>query len=106
MRNPRQAGASKLAGSSNTPTPKPIITQKPKLSRSAKWQQAHPKATWAHSCLRSAIRRGLIERQPCEICGAEPTDGHHKDYDVPMRVTWLCRRCHKAAHRQRGGDGR
>ena len=65
----------------------------------ARWASRNPKAVWAHAALRSALRRGLIQRGPCEVCGASEVDGHHDDYDQPMRVRWLCRKHHKAAHR-------
>ena len=60
-----------LADDTESSTPKP-------LSRQAKWQERNPLKRWAHMALQSGIRRGLIERKPCEICGTEPTDGHHK----------------------------
>ena len=50
--------------------------------------------------LASAIRRGLIKREGCEVCGAEPADGHHSDYARPMDVTWLCRLHHRREHRR------
>lgn len=85
-------------------------TQPEKLSRSARWKQANPKAVWAHACLHSALRRGLIERQPCTVCGTtKDVEGHHPDYDKPMSVIWACRahhrEIHKAARRQRVRDG-
>ena len=54
---------------------------------------------WAHVATASALRRGLIERQPCEVCGVEQSDAHHDDYARPMAVRWLCRKHHKEAHR-------
>ncbi|WP_430251250.1 hypothetical protein [Neorhizobium sp. DAR64860/K0K1] len=75
-----------------------------KLTRQKKWSDAHPQKTWAHSALRSALRRGLIERKPCEVCGAEKAEGHHPDYDRPMLVKWLCAKHHKEEHRRiKGG---
>lgn len=85
-----------LGHNEETPSTKP-------LSRQQKWQLENPKAVWAHSCLRSAIRRGLITPEPCAECGALPTDGHHDNYDEPMNVRWLCRKHHRAVHR-RGGN--
>jgi len=71
-----------------------------------KWRSTNPQAVWAHSCLRSAIRRGLVTPQPCEECGTERAEAHHPDYDRPMVVRWLCRRHHKAEHRKaRRGAG-
>lgn len=66
----------------------------------ARWKADHPKETWAHSALRSALKRGLIDKEPCEVCGASDVDGHHDDYDRPMDVHWLCRLHHKAEHRR------
>lgn len=74
-----------------------------KFPSQAKWRERNPVARWAHGCLASAIRRGLVERKPCEVCGAEPTDAHHPDYERPMHVIWLCRACHKAEHRRISG---
>lgn len=75
----------------------------PKFGRQRKWAQANPKAVWAQASLRSALRRGLVERQPCEQCGAEPADGHHDDYDRPADVRWLCRKHHREFHRKEHG---
>lgn len=77
-------------------------------SPQAAWRRRNPKAAWAHSCLQSALRRGLIEKQPCEVCGAPEVDGHHDRYHEPMAVRWLCRGHHKALHkaereRRKGG---
>jgi hypothetical protein len=78
---------------------------KPKYTRQARWRERNPKAVWAHVALKSAMRRGLIEPQPCEVCGAA-AEGHHDDYDRPMVVRWFCRRHHKAEHRRlRAEDG-
>lgn len=69
--------------------------------RQQRWREKNPKKTWAHGALRSGIRRGLVEPQPCEICGEEKAEGHHDDYDRPLAVRWLCRRHHKALHARR-----
>lgn len=74
-----------------------------KRTRQKKWSDAHPRETWAHSALRSALRRGLVEKKPCEVCGDENADGHHPDYDRPMLVHWLCRKHHKEEHRKLKG---
>lgn len=81
-------------------------SQSAKLSRSARWKQANPLACWAHAATHAALRRGLISRQPCQACGAEPTDAHHEDYHAPLQIVWLCSSCHKAVHRQRNCHGR
>lgn len=77
-----------------------MMAQQKELNRQQKWQKANPKARWAHNALRSALKIGLIERQPCQECGKLETDAHHPDYDQPIAVVWLCRRHHVAVHRK------
>ena len=69
-----------------------------KVSPQRRWDDKHPLEKWAHQCLRSAVRRGLVQPQACEICGSPKTDGHHEDYATPMVVRWLCRKHHKQRH--------
>lgn len=63
-----------------------------------KWRERNPLADWAHNATRSAVRRGLIKRQPCEVCGEEKAEAHHPDYLDPLKVVWLCKPHHKAEH--------
>jgi hypothetical protein len=73
----------------------------------ARWKEANPQKVWAHQCLRSALKRGLVIQMPCEQCGND-AEAHHDDYDKPMAVRWLCRlhHCHehgRLRRRQNGG---
>lgn len=54
----------------------------------------------AHREVENAKRRGdLVVPDVCEGCGREARlDGHHDDYERPLDVRWLCRRCHRATH--------
>jgi hypothetical protein len=45
-------------------------------------------------------RRGILQQQPCERCGSMLSQMHHDDYSKPLEVTWLCRACHLALHRE------
>jgi hypothetical protein len=72
-------------------------------ARQAKWREKNPQKVWAHAALRSALKRGLLTATPCEVCGEEPAEAHHPDYDRPMKVRWLCRHHHRAVHRGQGG---
>ncbi len=76
------------------------MTKTIKNVRQKKWRDRNPHAVWAHVALKSAIRRGLVEPQPCSVCGEPKAEAHHADYTRPMLVEWLCRRCHKAEHRR------
>jgi hypothetical protein len=59
-----------------------------------------PLKKWATENLNKAVRRGTIKKQPCEICGVFPAEAHHEDYNFPLDVRWLCRKCHMARHRE------
>lgn len=45
-----------------------------------------------------ALKSGKLIRQPCEICGDSPAQAHHDDYNKPLEVRWLCRKCHTEWH--------
>ena len=55
--------------------------------------------TKAKSIVNHAIRDGKLKREPCEICGKEPAQAHHDDYNYPLKVRWLCQDCHAKWHR-------
>ena len=64
----------------------------------ARRRERNPQKAWARDAVQSGLRRGLIERQPCENCGDPATDAHHVDDGRPLAVRWLCRVCHKREH--------
>lgn len=45
------------------------------------------------------IRRGLLLKQPCEICGDAEVESHHDDYSKPYDVRWLCFKHHREHHK-------
>jgi hypothetical protein len=63
-----------------------------------RWRARNPLAAWSHGATRAALRRGLLVRGVCEVCGSAKTDAHHPDHRQPLKVRWLCRRHHKALH--------
>lgn len=56
----------------------------------------------AKAKVRQAMEKGLLTRQPCEICAAAEAEGHHDDYAKPLEVRWLCRSHHKQWHAKHG----
>ena len=53
----------------------------------------------ARDTARNAARRGIIQRQPCEVCGRTDVHAHHEDYARPLDVRWLCPAHHGEIHR-------
>lgn len=52
----------------------------------------------AHSAVANAVKKGLLIKCPCEICGDEQVVAHHKDYNKKLEVRWLCRKHHSQFH--------
>ena len=46
------------------------------------------------------LKNGLIERQPCAVCGKDNSQMHHPNYNEPLLIVWLCSDCHAALHRK------
>ena len=65
-----------------------------------KWREEHPEAVRASQILRYAIRKGVIKKKPCVVCGSPKSQGHHEEYSKPLEVTWLCAVCHKKHHQK------
>ena len=62
------------------------------------WRAQDKRRSAAHSAVARAIRKGIIERLPCESCGNPQFVAHHDDYDKPLDVRWLCQACHRQHH--------
>ncbi len=45
------------------------------------------------------IKRGLLIKFPCEICNDPLVQAHHKDYNKPYDITWLCIKHHRELHK-------
>ncbi len=42
----------------------------------------------------------IIRPLTCSLCGNErKLEGHHHDYNKPLDVIWVCRKCHVMIHR-------
>lgn len=58
----------------------------------------------AQCSVREAVRRGeLIKPTQCQDCGIALAPRllaghHHKGYERPLDVIWLCQKCHSKAH--------
>ncbi len=52
----------------------------------------------ARSVSKIALKNGTIKKHPCGKCGNKKSEMHHENYDKPLDITWLCRRCHSQRH--------
>ncbi len=72
-----------------------------KRAQHVRWRELHPEKRAAQNAANNAVRDGLLERQPCEVCGStKGVEKHHEDYSKPLEVRWLCVAHHKSAHRE------
>ncbi len=44
-------------------------------------------------------RRGKLIPSACADCGSAKAEMHHEDYSQPLKVKWLCRKCHLLRHK-------
>jgi len=63
-----------------------------------KWRAEHPRAYKAQTAVGNAIRDRKLQRGVCQLCANPKAQAHHKDYDRPLDVVWLCSRCHLRIH--------
>lgn len=75
----------------------------------AQYRMRYPEKQSARLTLKRALQSGNVVRPDCcSQCGVsnpKRTDGksalhghHHRGYELPLEVLWLCHRCHNLAH--------
>lgn len=76
---------------------KQISRKNIKISR-----EKFPEKNKARKILFSAIRVGfMIKPTTCSQCLVEcKPEGHHPDYNKPLEVIWLCKKCHITEHKK------
>jgi len=47
----------------------------------------------ARAYARVYLRRGKLQRGPCERCGSDRAQMHHHDYTRPLEIYWICKDC-------------
>lgn len=46
------------------------------------------------------LAKYYLPEQPCTLCGeTKNIHRHHEDYNKPLEIVFLCRRCHVAIHK-------
>ena len=96
--------AATLAWAAKNPSKKLEHSRKWRKENSSKvleycqaYRRTNPEKYRAHKIVANAIEYGtLMKPRLCEQCGQEKDlDAHHEDYEKPLEVEWLCRKCHK-----------
>lgn len=67
---------------------------------SRRWRTEDSRRTKSHNAVARAIKSGVLQRMPCEVCSKADTHAHHDDYDQPLQVRWLCPACHSQHHKE------
>jgi hypothetical protein len=67
-------------------------------ANTAAYRIKYPERYRANAAVNNAMRRGVLNKLPCFICGAEDVEAHHADYSRPLDVIWLCPAHHKEIH--------
>ena len=67
--------------------------------------QKYPSKHKARIAVYRAVRAGTLHKPTnCEECkkkfSKDKIEGHHEDYDKPLEVRWLCRKCHREADKK------
>lgn len=62
-------------------------------------QHIREETGYAHDKVYYAIKTGKITKKPCEVCGSMSAEAHHCDYNKPLDVMWLCKKCHTEWHK-------
>ena len=69
--------------------------------RARLWREKNRVKRACHVIVGNAVRDGRLVKEPCQRCGiTESIQAHHEDYGDPLAVTWLCKPCHGARHRE------
>lgn len=68
-------------------------------ARSKKFNKEHFLINRSHWKVWEALRYGRLKKLPCQICGSKKVQGHHKDYNRPLEVVWLCLQHHRMVDR-------
>ena len=64
------------------------------------WKEADARRRKCHNKVKTEIKAGRLNRDPCVRCGDTNSHAHHEDYDKPLDIVWLCPVCHKQRHKE------
>ncbi len=65
---------------------------------SREYSKRHRDVKNAQQILSIAVKRGVISKLPCMVCGNPESEAHHGDYSKPLDVVWFCPKHHRRVH--------
>lgn len=68
------------------------------LEQQRKRKSRYPHLPAIYARVYYAARKGIIKKKSCVVCGSSESQAHHKDYDKPLEVKWLCPKHHAEEH--------
>ncbi len=70
--------------------------------RSLFWKKHNRQKANAHNAVYKARKKGkLQDKMFCEVCGkANPKERHHQNYKKPLKVLWVCPKCHSSLRKK------
>ncbi len=80
-----------------------FFTKNPKIKTEIgkRYRDKFPEKYKAHTLVNNLVRDGkLIKPNECEICnyGSDRIEAHHENYEKPLDIFWLCKKCHNDIH--------
>ena len=64
-------------------------------------KERYPERIRAREMVQKALKSGRLKRNNvCQKCKGTDfeCEAHHKDYNQPLKVVWLCKKCHRELH--------
>lgn len=70
-------------------------------AKAKRQREKEPQKAYARRCVSNAIRNGRLIKEQCKVFDCfDIGEAHHKDYNKPLDVEWLCTQHHKQLHRK------
>lgn len=66
-----------------------------------RWEKKNRLKKKAHSAIQRAIKKGVLKKMPCSVCGDIRSVAHHPNYNEKLRIVWLCINHHADVHAKR-----
>lgn len=74
------------------------------LEYSKKARLNNPEKYKARYMLNSAVKSGVVKKEPCINCGDLKSEAHHENYNNPIDVIWVCRKHHLLIHNKKATE--